>query len=167
MTSANKPSGWTALHRAVVPIGLMLLAAACGSSPPVVDVAAEEAALKQLSRDFAAAEVTNDADAALRFMWEDAVMQPPNAPQIQGHDAIRGLYGSVTFMSLELGPITAVVSASGDLAALWSLMTVVLQGPDGPITDHGKSVTVWQRRDGVWKVLENSWSSNNAPQTGS
>ena len=46
-------------------------------------------------------------------------MQPPNAPQIQGHAAIRALYETVTFVSLGVGPTTVRVSASGDLAAIW------------------------------------------------
>jgi ketosteroid isomerase-like protein len=163
MISACRHDAWTTRGMALLTIAGLLLGTACGRGGPAVDVAAEEAALRQRYQDFAAAEATNNADSALTFLWEDAVMQPPNAPQIQGHEAIRALYGSVTFVSLTPGPATAVVSASGDLAALWGPVTVVLQGPDGPITDHAKVVTVWQRRGGVWKVLANSWSSDTAP----
>jgi uncharacterized protein (TIGR02246 family) len=144
-----------------------LMVTACLSKGSATDVTREEDALRRLSLDFAAAEASNNVDSTLTFIWEDAIMQPPNAPQIQGHDAIRALYRTVTFKSLEVGTLTIRVSASGDLAAVWGPLTVVLQGPARLITDHAKFVAVWQRRDGAWKVLENSWSSNSpmeAPQ---
>jgi ketosteroid isomerase-like protein len=50
-------------------------------------------------------------------MWDDAVMQPPGAPQVEGHAAIRPLYGAVELISLDAGPLD--VRASGDLAAVW------------------------------------------------
>lgn len=81
-------------------------------------------------------------------------MQPPNAPQIQGHDAIGALYRTVTFKSLEVGPTTIKVSLSDDLAAVWGPLTVVLQGLDGLITNQAKFVALWQRRNGVWKIPE-------------
>jgi ketosteroid isomerase-like protein len=86
-------------------------------------------------------------------------MQPPNAPQIEGHEAIRALYESVTFESLDPGPLT--IRVSGDLGMIWSpRMTYTLVTSDGPFTDEAKFVAVWERRDGEWKVLENSWNSN-------
>jgi ketosteroid isomerase-like protein len=56
-------------------------------------------------------------EAAIAMMWDDAVMQPPGAPQVEGHAAIRALYGAVEFISLDAGPLD--VRASGDLAAVW------------------------------------------------
>jgi uncharacterized protein (TIGR02246 family) len=126
---------------------------------PATDPAADAETLQQLGMEWAAAEASNDIDAALSYMWEDAVMQPPNAPQIQGHEAIRSLYEQVTFESLDPGPLT--VRASGDLAVIWSpRMTYTLVTPHGPLTDEAKFVAVWERRDGEWKVVENTWNSN-------
>lgn len=113
--------------------------------------------------DWAAAEASNNVDSALAFLWEDATMQPPNAPEIEGHVAIRAAYESVRFVSLTVGPTKA--RASGGLAAIWGPLTVVLQGPDGPITLDQKFVAVWQQREGKWKVIENSWSPNAPPRT--
>jgi hypothetical protein len=39
-------------------------------------------------------------------------------------------------------------------------MTYTLVTPDGPFTDEAKFVAVRERRDGAWKVLENSWNSS-------
>lgn len=126
---------------------------------PAADPAADEATLRQLATEWAAAEAANDIDAALDLMWEDAVMQPPGAPQIEGHEAIRALYESVTFESLDPGPLT--VRVSGDLGVVWSpRMTYTLVTPDGPLTDEAKFVAVWERRGDEWKALENTWNSN-------
>lgn len=123
------------------------------------DTAADEETLRQLATEWAAAEAANDIEATLGLMWEDAVMQPPNAPQIKGHEAIRALYESVTFESLDPGPLT--VRVGGDLGVVWSpRMTYTLETPDGSFSDEGKFVAVWERRDGEWKVLENTWNTN-------
>lgn len=142
---------------------LMVLAplAACEPTEPVADAdpAADELTVRQLAIEWAAAEASNDIEAALDLMWADAVMQPPNAPQVQGHEAIRGLYESVTFESLDAGPLT--VHVSGDLAVVWSpRMTYTLEAGGVTMSDEAKFVAVWERRDGDWKVLENTWNTN-------
>ncbi len=132
-----------------------------GAATKTTDAAANEDTVRQLAQQWAAAESANDIDGAIALMWEDAVMQPPNAPQIQGHEAIRTLYESVTFESLDAGPLT--VHASGDLAVVWSPeMTYTLALPDGTFSDTAKFVAVWERRNGEWKVLENTWNTNLA-----
>ena len=141
-------------------VTVLMLASACGARAPTVDLAAEEAVIRQLGQALAAAEASNQVDSAMTFIWEDATMQPPNAPAIEGHAAIRASYATVTFVSLTPGNTKVVVSSSGDMAAVWGPMNIVLQGPTGPITLDEKFVAVWQKRGGKWKVLENSWSSN-------
>lgn len=131
-----------------------------------MDLAAEEAAVRQRALAWGAAEATNDVDSALSYMWEDAVMQPPNAPQIQGHAAIRDLYESVRFVALDIvEPLTVRVASSGDLAAVWAGMTYELEllGPGIMVVDTAKFVAVWEKRDDVWKVVENTWNSSRAP----
>jgi ketosteroid isomerase-like protein len=140
------------------------LAGACSSPRSGVDRTVSETAIRQRTLDWAAAEASNNVDSALSFLWEDATMQPPNAPVIQGQAAIRAGYQSVKFVSVTLGATNT--RASGDLAAIWGPLTVVIQGPDGPITLNQKFVAVWQQRDGKWKVIENSWSDNGPPPTG-
>jgi ketosteroid isomerase-like protein len=140
----------------------LILAAACQPAAPVVDQAAEEATVLQFARDFAAAEASNDDDAVMAFWWDDAVMQPPNAPTIQGAEAIRAMYETVTFESMEVGELTARVS--GDLAAVWGpfAATVVIEGV-GRLVNDNKFIVVLERRDGVWKAIENTWNSNLPP----
>ena len=150
--------------RWLVPLIISVLSLACSLPASVPDNAATEKAIRQATLDWAAAEASNNTDSAMAFLWEDATMQPPNAPEVHGHAAIRAGYESVRFVSVTVGPTE--VHASGDLAAIWGPLTVVIQGPAGPITLDQKFVAVWQRRDGKWKVIQNSWSDNAPLRTG-
>jgi uncharacterized protein (TIGR02246 family) len=136
---------------------------ACPATRPAADVPREEAAIRRLTLDWVAAEASNNVDSALAFLWEDATMQPPNAPEIHGHAAIRAIYENVTFVALTVG--ATQVRVSGDLAAIWGPLTVVIRGPDATIELDQKFVAVWQRRDGEWKVIENSWNDNGSSST--
>ena len=140
---------------------VVMFAASCSASRPAIT----EEAVRQLNRDWIAAEASNNVDAALGFLWEDATMQPPNAPEIHGHPAIRAAYEKVRFVSLTMGQTR--VQVSGDLATIWGPLTVVIQGPAGPITLDEKFVAVWLQRGGKWKVIENSWSDNALAAAGS
>ena len=77
------------------------------------------------------------------------------------HAAIRELYAAVEFVSLEAGPLD--VRVGGDLAAVWGPLEYTLEMAGDTISDTGKFVAVWERRDGVWKVLENTWNSDAPP----
>lgn len=142
---------------------LSALTGACVPSRSGAGAAVAEGAITKRTLDWVAAEASNNVDSALSFLWEDATMQPPNASMIQGREAIRAGYQSVKFVSVTLGATN--VRSSGNLAAIWGPLTVVIQGPAGPITLNQKFVAVWQQRDGKWKVIENSWSDNAPPPT--
>lgn len=150
--------------------GCALLLVACQPRTPVVDLAAEEQAVKRASLEFSRAERSGRPDSSLAFMWEDAVMQPPGHVQIQGHDAIRAFHAPSTLGTPPEGtapsrPVFPVhVSASGDLAVEWGPSTITVKKGDGPPTTiRFKFVTVWERRGGVWKVRLNTWNADPAP----
>ena len=147
-------------------LGLGLLLTACRPQGPVVDLAAEERAVKRASLDFSNAERSGKPDSALTFMWEDAVLQPPGHAQIQGHDAIREFYAPVklgtppTDSAPPRPDFPVHVSAGGDLAVEWGPGTILVHSSDGQRIVHFKFVTVWERRGGVWKVRLNSWNGD-------
>ena len=147
-------------------LALSLLLAACQAREAVVDLAAEERAIKQASIDFSNAETSGKPDSALAFMWDDAVLQPPDAPQVAGRDAVRAFYAPVTLSpppADSAPPRTArtiKISSSGDLATEWGPGAIVVNLPSGPLLVRFKFLIVWERRAGVWKVRFNSWSGN-------
>lgn len=164
--SLPSPHASHRMRSRIVTLALALTAVACAPSAPTVDIVAEEAIVRQRALAWGAAEATNNVDSTLNYMWDDVVMQPPNSPQIQGHAAVRGLYESVRFVSLEVAePLMIRMASSGDLAVVWAGMTYELElvEPGMMVVDTAKFVAVWEKRDGVWKVLENTWNSNLAP----
>ncbi|HSG81312.1 MAG TPA: nuclear transport factor 2 family protein [Gemmatimonadota bacterium] len=139
-------------------------ASAVACSGPQVDVAAETEAVRARSRAIVAAEAAQDVDAALAFWAPDAVAQPAGAPQAQGHDAIRALYGQFfdTGQLKELEGTTSylVVSQGGDLAYEYGVNRMVFTGPEGDLLDMGKYLAVWQKIEGEWYVAALSFTSD-------
>ncbi len=150
-------------------LSLSLLFVACQSRGGAVDLAAEERAIQQASIDFSKAETSGKSDSALTFMWDNAVLQPPDSPQVEGRDAVRAFYAPVKLSPppADSAPSrsarTIQISTSGDLATEWGPGAVVVNLPNGPLLVRFKFLIVWERRGGVWKVRFNSWSSTAPP----
>jgi ketosteroid isomerase-like protein len=141
-----------------------LLTSACQSRDAKADLAAAEAAVKEASAKFSRAETSGKPDSALTFMWDDAVLQPPDTTQIEGRDAIRAFYGRAQLApppadsAPPLSARTIQISSSGDLAAEWGPGAITVVSPTGPVLVRFKFMILWERRDGVWKLRFNSWS---------
>ena len=63
-----------------------------------------------------------------------------------------------------LTPQQLEISASSDLAYERGAYDFAATIPQGPITDTGKYVLVWQKVGGEWKVISDIFNSNPAPQ---
>jgi len=159
-------------HRVVAPITGTVLLALAGCAPaaaPAPDLAAVEAEVRTVSQSLASAEAAKDIDAAMGYWAPDAVIQPADAPQVQGTDAIRALYDQY-FNQMPLqefeGTTTAInVGSGGDMAWEYGVNRFVLNTPDGPQTVMGKYLAVWGKRDGSWKAIALAFS-NDAPPSG-
>ena len=74
----------------VLVLAVAATATGCGKqAAPVVDLAAEEAAIRQAGRNWLAAEVAKDVPKIVSFYAEDAIEMASNTPMIEGRDAIR------------------------------------------------------------------------------
>lgn len=139
-------------------------ASAVACAGPQVDVAAETAAVRARSQAVVAAEAAQDIDAALAFWAPDAVAQPAGAPQVQGHEALRALYGQFfgTGLLKEFEGTTShlAVSHGGDLAYEFGVNRMVFTGPEGDLLDMGKYLAVWQKIEGEWFIVALSFTSD-------
>jgi ketosteroid isomerase-like protein len=147
------------------PILSLLAVAVLGAcSGPQVDIAAETAAVSARSQGIAAAEAAQNAEQALAFWADDAIVQGAGSPQIQGHDAIRALYdsffGSGQLKQFEGTTSHLEVSQSGDLAYEYGVNRFVLTGPSGDLLDIGKYLVVWKKIDGEWYAAALSFTSD-------
>ena len=144
------------------------LVALPGCSPtPKVDNAAEVTAVRKRYSDWCQAEKRRDLEAAVSFLAPDAVVQGGNAPAVKGVEAARTLWKEIfnipytDFVDTE--PRTVVVSQSGDMAYDVGNFKLILPGPNGPTELRAKSLVVWQKRDGQWKAVVNTFSMDAPP----
>jgi ketosteroid isomerase-like protein len=142
------------------------LAVACAPGSPEVDLAAEEAGLRQSTTEWFAAEVRRDMEACLSYVAPDVVIQPEGAPTITGVTEMRALYEEffeVPFTDLVMEPRTIVVAQSGDLAYDLGGWKMIFEGPDGKTEAPGKSTIIWRKIDGEWKAVVMSFSMDTPP----
>lgn len=146
--------------RAIIP-ALLCLAAAC--NPSKTDPAAEQAALMQASRDFAAAAATGDIERTLAYWSDDAVVLAPDQPAAVGKEAIRAFVQqslAIPGFSITWEPEQAAVSAAGDVGYLIERNTFTFADSSGTVhTQHGKAVTIWRKNAaGEWKCVVDIWN---------
>jgi uncharacterized protein (TIGR02246 family) len=130
---------------------------------PVVDIAAEEAAIMELEREWSAMFGARDVDAILNLHAADAVQLPPGMEPVIGQEALRAAWeGFATLEGFDVSwePTAAHVSPDGNMAYDYGTSSMTL--PDGTV-QNGKYLVVWVKVDGEWKVAADMFNSNVAP----
>lgn len=148
---------------AIIAVGLIALA---GCKPAAEDTTADEAVIRKSAPAWAAAYNSGDADALTAMYWEDAVLQPPGAPAAAGHAGIREFLAADSAATKAAGltmniPEAGAVDVSGDLA--YEAGTYTVTDASGATVDAGKYIGVFQKRDGKWLYIRDTWNSDRAP----
>ena len=153
------------MRKIVISLVALLVLAANGCAPQV-DIAAEQAAIRDLTDvQWLNAEQAKDVDTVLSFFADDASSFPPNASIVTGKEAIRARlseeYSGQDF-AISWQTTKVEVSGSGDLAYSHGPYEVTVNDPEGnPVTNKGKWVTVWEKQPGgTWKVVIDIWNSD-------
>ena len=139
---------------------------ACGPAKPTVDIAAEERTIHRLTDSIAGLEVKRDVEAVLSFYAPDAILQIPGAPSLVGRDAQRPVvkeFFSLPFTDEVMKNRTVVVAASGDLAYDIGADNLITKTATGQTEETGKSIIIYRKIGGEWKVVANSYSTDAAP----
>jgi ketosteroid isomerase-like protein len=149
-------------------VGCISASMSSSSSSPVRRVAAETT-LHQRSDGLQAAEKALDADKAIAFWADDAVVQPAGSPAVTGKAAILNLYHQFfTTMGVKelVGtPSHLTMAQSGDLAYETGVNRIVIGTPGGDLLDIGKYMIVWKNIGGQWYVGALSFTSDAAAPT--
>jgi uncharacterized protein (TIGR02246 family) len=153
-----------ALRTATVATAALLMLAGCRQAAE--NTSADEAVIRQSAPAWAAAYNAGDADKLAAMYWEDAVLQPPGAPAAAGRAAIREFLAGDTAATRGAGlmmniPEAGAVDVSGDLAYEAGNYTVT--DASGAVVDAGKYFGVFQKRDGKWLYIRDTWNSDMAP----
>jgi len=142
-------------------ISTLLFLAGCAqtASAPTVDVAAEEAKIRDLEATQMKNFASKDIDKIMAFYADDATMITSGEPALKGKDAIRkGLAGMVADpnLNLQFKPDRVEVGKSGDVAFTQGSYQLTLSDPKTkkPLNDRGSYVTAYKKQsDGSWKAV--------------
>lgn len=147
----------------VLAASLAALAACAKTAPP--DTTADEAAVRPVNIAWFKAYNAGDGAAVAALYAEDAVLNAPGVPAARGNASIREFYlkDAAAFAAAGLtnvdGP-TSDIGVSGDLAWQWG--TYKVTDKSGTTLEAGKYLTVFQRKDGKWMIIRDTWNSDAA-----
>jgi ketosteroid isomerase-like protein len=149
---------------------LFALTAGCGTANPPVDKAADEQSIRNLAVQWSAAVEKKDLDAIMAFYAPTATAVWPDAPAAHGLEAIRTAWVDLLKtpgLVLRFTPERIDVANAGDLAVDFGKVESEFDGPGGRVQDVAKYLLMWQKVDGQWKALYDSFNSNKpaAPAT--
>lgn len=120
---------------------------------------AEEATLRGLIGDWAAAAQAKDVEKFVSAYADDAVMMFEDAPDVSGKAAIREALGGLMQdpnFSLTFGTTAVDVARSGDLAYEAGNYSLTMTDPTTKkaVNEKGNYIVVWKKQaDGSWKVV--------------
>jgi len=130
-----------------------------GCSQPASKDEAGIAAANKKYMDFVAAK---DAGGAASMFAEDGAAFPPNAPRVEGRDNLKKFFEDFFALpgleSLTWRSDKVVFAASGEMAVDIGPYEMKMGGS----SEIGKTVVVWVKRDGEWKVLTDMFSGDGA-----
>jgi uncharacterized protein (TIGR02246 family) len=129
-----------------------------------VDPAAARQAIEEGTAAWETAALANDAAALSALYSDDAVLQPPNAPQAVGGAAIQAafteLLATTPFTAIDIVVGGSEVSASGDIAWAHGTYTSTNTVNGEPFDDTGKWLSVYEDQDGRWVHVADTWNSD-------
>ncbi|HTT00997.1 MAG TPA: nuclear transport factor 2 family protein [Steroidobacteraceae bacterium] len=150
----------------VVLIASCAVLSACTQSTAPDTTAADETAIRASGNSWYKAFNSGDMDALASLYTDDAVVQAPNAPAARGSAAIRDFFTKQR-ADMQGAGLTVVegarsdVGLAGDLA--WQGDTYTVTDKSGATVESGKTLAVFQRKDGKWLMVRDTWNSDAPP----
>lgn len=121
----------------------------------------EEAHIRTLVDTWHAATQAGDLDTVLSLMTDDAVFLVPGRPPLDKAEfaKLSRVPPGAPRPTFESASEIMEVQVSGDLAYLWSRLSVRVTPPgaDPPIERAGHTLTIFRRVDGEWRLAIGDW----------
>jgi uncharacterized protein (TIGR02246 family) len=146
---------------------LVLAVASTACQPPAQPPAGlsdeDVAAIENLIGSFRDAMLAGDWAGASELYIPDGMRMPPNAPLIEGPDAIRAAFEAEAATYTAFTNTVTEIVGRGDVAyarGTYALMFTVA-GTAEPISDSGKYVAIFREQaDGSWLCVSDIWNSD-------
>ena len=131
------------------------------AAAPAVSTEADMQAIAAV-RDLEVAAFTSGGD--LAYLAADAVLMPPNAPEVVGIEAIGAwateFANQVTFNSLDYAESDIVITGDWAIERYAASVTMTPAGGD-PVSGTNKGIHIYKRQaDGSWKMVQDVWNSD-------
>jgi len=133
------------------------------NSTAVVDLGADEKAIRRHVDHWLQLIKAKDAAAIAELYAEDGAVMPPNAPIGKGRAAIQQTWASMMGtpgFALSIVPEQIIVSSSGDMALDRGTYSLKIAPNGTPQTDTGKYVVVWRKIGSEWKAAADIFNSD-------
>ena len=91
-----------------------------------------------------------------------AVVLPPNAPPATDRAAIENRYSGIVSSNIDIHMSLKEVVYGKNIAYGWLMSTGSIDGDDGRSTIDSKSLVVFIREDGTWKIDKYMFSGNSS-----
>jgi ketosteroid isomerase-like protein len=124
-----------------------------------VDLTPEKNAIAQQSQRFADALKKGDTNTIGALYTSDAKILDQDAPAISGTESIVGHYVSILQDSITGMRFTSL-GAWGNETILVEEGTLEVTNAKGEVVDRGKSLVVWKKVDGEWKIFRDMYNSD-------
>ena len=139
------------------------LTVSCGTSTPPVNKETEEQSIRGLEMQWSVAANKKDLNAVIALYSPQGTAAWPDAPAVHGPEAIRAAWDEIfktPGLVLRFIPERIDVADAGDIAVDFGSVESEFDGPNGHVQDVAKYLVIWQKRNGEWKVLYDSFNSN-------
>lgn len=118
--------------------------------------------IQQQNELFQTAFEHGDSTGLAALFTTDGKMMMPGAPSVTGRSAIASAVSPFMKMKIVRKAQTIDVWGNGDLIAEEG--AVILLDDKGNELDHAKTLVVWKREDGQWKMFRDMWNSDLSPK---
>lgn len=135
------------------------------TAPSITQDSVDAQAIQAIHERWANLIAAKDSAAIGALYADNAVLMAPGESLVEGAEAIETRWSNQLTLdgfAFRLDPEQLVISSSGDLAHDRGSYDFAATLPQGPITDTGKYVLIWQKRDGVWQVIADIFNSDPA-----
>ena len=138
---------------------IVTVAALAGSA---IAQSPQRVAIEAANKQFSAAVAKKDVAAIVALYTDDAIVLPQGFEMVRGKEAIKGLFEGLLASGVSGITLTTLeVESFGDTAN--EVAQFELKGPDGKVVDKGKSLVVWKKVKGEWRMHRDIFNSSSQP----
>ena len=111
-----------------------------------------------MSDRWAAALAAGDIEGIADMYAPDCKILPPNAPMLEGRDAVKAVFGGMVDAGLTAELETIEATVAGDIGFKIGRYTLMVS--DGTVVDRGKFSETWKKGPAGWQISSDMFSSD-------